>query len=537
MTKIALLSQVDNIDDIAGQFAFGAFGSLNTYGVTKEVLAAYILAQVGTDIVAGTDKQIQFNEGGAFGASSNLTFDYNTGNLSVNGNVFATLVNGVALTAVGVGDAWLDNAGNYTVPVAGAGGANFNVQFNDNGVIAGDGNFNWNKNTATLTINGRISGIVAPVAGNDAANKDYVDAADTVLQGNIDANAANIAANANNILINAAAIAVNNADISTNASNIATNNADISTNAGNIAANTADILLRIPTAEKGAANGVATLDGGGVIPISQIPSSVQGGIKVIGSWDANTNTPDLSALTLDQGEAYIVSVAGNTNLNGQTNWKVKDLAVWSDSLAGNYYKLDNTDDVLSVNGKTGVVVLVAADIADFQSTVSANADVAANTAARHDAVTLNADAKTQDALALSGQEIQIKLDVYDKANETGVEQITGGIITPPALAAQADDYNPAGFSTANMIRQDVTGADQDISGFVAPPVGVNRIIHICDISSSGFRIVFLNNHAGSVAANRLLLRDNNDRSTRVNETASFWYDHTSQRWRQFSQIG
>lgn len=111
MTKIALLPQVPDIGGIEGQFAFGAFGSLSTYGVTKEVLAAYILAQVGEDIIAGTDKQIQFNEGGVFGASSNLTFDYNTGNLSVGGNVFATLVNGVALTAAGAGNTWLNDAG------------------------------------------------------------------------------------------------------------------------------------------------------------------------------------------------------------------------------------------------------------------------------------------------------------------------------------------------------------------------------------------------------------------------------------------
>lgn len=171
-------------------------------------------------------------------------------------------------------------------------------------------------------MNGRVLGLVAPVTGSEATNKDYVDGIETALQN--------------------------------------------------------DILLRVPTSDKGASNGVATLDGGGVIPISQIPSSIQGGIKVIGSWDANTNTPDLSALTLDQGEAYIVSVAGSTNLNGETNWKVKDLAVWSDSLAGNYYKLDNTDDVLSVSGKTGVVVVVAGDIADFQSSVSANSDLLQN---------------------------------------------------------------------------------------------------------------------------------------------------------------
>ncbi|MCJ8300778.1 MAG: hypothetical protein MJK13_17850, partial [Pseudomonadales bacterium] len=37
---------------------------------------------------------------------------------------------------------------------------------------------------------------------------------------------------------------------------------------------------KLDTSEKGAANGLATLDGGGQIPIAQIPASVQGGITV-----------------------------------------------------------------------------------------------------------------------------------------------------------------------------------------------------------------------------------------------------------------
>ena len=160
--------------------------------------------------------------------------------------------------------------------------------------------------------------------------------------------------------------------------------------------------------EKGISNGIASLDSGGKVPVSQLPNSVAGGIKVIGMWNANTNTPDLSTLTLNQGEAYQVSVAGSTLLNGESNWSVKDLVVWDDVLTGNYFKIDNTDGVLSVNGKTGIVTLtktdvglgnvpdvdatdrtnhtgtqLAATISDFQASVSANSDVSQNTTDRH----------------------------------------------------------------------------------------------------------------------------------------------------------
>ncbi len=300
-------------------------------------------------------------------------------------------------------------------------------------------------------------------------------------------------------------------------------------------------------ANKNALNGYAGLSSG-KLDISVIPTSVIGGIKVVGFWNANTNTPDLSALTLGQGEAYQVDTNGSTNLNGETNWRVKDLAVWDDGLAGNWFKIDNTDDVLSVHGRTGAVVSSNGDYDTDQVTeasnlyytdvrVSSNSDVSANTASRHDALTLNADTKTQDALALSGQELQIKLDVYDKANETGIEQITGPIITPPTLTATADNYNPTGFSTANMIRQDINANNREISGFLAPSAGVNRIIRINNLSTSGFDLRFLNNNSGSVAANRILVRDSANKSIKPNETAAFWYDHTSLRWRPYNRTG
>jgi hypothetical protein len=99
-------------------------------------------------------------------------------------------------------------------------------------------------------------------------------------------------------------------------------------------------------------------------------AGTSGAIKVIGFWDASTNTPNLSSLTLSQGEAYLVSVPGNTNLNGETNWRAKDLVVWYDSLVGNWFKIDNTDDVISVNGLTGVVDLGVNDLNDADTLTS-----------------------------------------------------------------------------------------------------------------------------------------------------------------------
>ncbi len=128
-------------------------------------------------------------------------------------------------------------------------------------------------------------------------------------------------------------------------------------------------------------------------------------------------------------------------------------------------------------------------------------------------------------------------DVYDYAHALGVTQITTTIITPATLTATANDYNPTGFADCNMIRQDIDANNRQITGFVAPSVGVNRIIRINNLNTSGFDLRFQHNDAGSVAANRLLLRDDANKSIKPNETAGFWYDHTSSRWRPLGRVG
>ena len=127
-------------------------------------------------------------------------------------------------------------------------------------------------------------------------------------------------------------------------------------------------------------------------------------------------------------------------------------------------------------------------------------------------------------------------DPRDYANALGITQITGTIITPAQLTLDTDDYNPTGFSTCNVIRQDISFDKLELSGLLAPAGGVNRIIRIANLSTVN-SIKFMNNNAGSLAANRFLIRDDNDKDLKPNETASFWYDHTSVRWRPLSRVG
>jgi hypothetical protein len=119
------------------------------------------------------------------------------------------------------------------------------------------------------------------------------------------------------------------------------------------------------TKDAGVANGVATLDGSGTVPVSQLPAAVLGALSYQGTWNASTNTPTLTSSVGTKGYYYVVSVAGSTNLNGISDWQVGDWAVYNGTA---WQKIDNTDQVSSVNGKTGTVVLTYSDVGAFPAT-------------------------------------------------------------------------------------------------------------------------------------------------------------------------
>jgi hypothetical protein len=119
------------------------------------------------------------------------------------------------------------------------------------------------------------------------------------------------------------------------------------------------------TKDAGAALGVATLDAGGKVPVSELPAAVLGALSYQGTWDASTNTPTLTSSVGTKGYYYVVSVAGNTNLNGITDWLVGDWAVYNGTI---WQKVDNTETVTSVNGQTGAVVLTASSVGAVPTT-------------------------------------------------------------------------------------------------------------------------------------------------------------------------
>lgn len=115
----------------------------------------------------------------------------------------------------------------------------------------------------------------------------------------------------------------------------------------------------VPLSQKGLANGVATLDGSGKIPVSQLASSV---MQYQGQYNATTNTPSLINGTGDTGDVYEVIVAGTHDFGaGNITFNIGDWVVYNGTI---WEKSINSNEVVSVNGFSGAVNLTTTNISE-----------------------------------------------------------------------------------------------------------------------------------------------------------------------------
>lgn len=130
------------------------------------------------------------------------------------------------------------------------------------------------------------------------------------------------------------------------------------------------IASAIQSSEKGVANGVASLDGNGKVPLSQLPNSI---MEYKGVWNATTNTPALAdgAGNPDTaiGDVYRVTTAGTQNLgSGNITFEVGDYVILNDSKV---WEKAQTSEIVggvsSVNGDVGDVVLSSSDLDHTQA--------------------------------------------------------------------------------------------------------------------------------------------------------------------------
>jgi hypothetical protein len=171
------------------------------------------------------------------------------------------------------------------------------------------------------------------------------------------------------------------------------------------------------TKDAGVALGVATLDAAGKVPLSEIPDSIIGALSYQGTWNASTNTPTLTSSVGTKGYYYVVDVAGSTNLNGITDWKVGDWAVFNGSV---WQKIDNTDAVTSVNGYTGTVVLTNTDISGFGTMSTQNANSVAITGGAIDGTTIGATTTSTGKFTTLNASTSLTTPIVQASNSGGL---------------------------------------------------------------------------------------------------------------------
>ncbi len=129
----------------------------------------------------------------------------------------------------------------------------------------------------------------------------------------------------------------------------------VKTNIDDIATNQSEIQAIEDSV--GAVNGICPLDANQKIPSANLPDTL---LEYQGTWLASTNTPTLADGTGTQNDWYRANDAGTVDFgSGNISFVAGDKVVHNGSI---WEKWDTIDDVVSVNGYTGAVVLNKTDI-------------------------------------------------------------------------------------------------------------------------------------------------------------------------------
>lgn len=175
-----------------------------------------------------------------------------------------------------------------------------------------------------------------------------------------------------------------------------------------------------------------------------------------GVYNATTNTPTLVDGTGLNGDYHRVSVGGSQDFgSGSITFDIGDLVLYNGTLTV-WEKVDgNPDLVSSVAGRQGDVVVVAADLADFDTEVSNNGDVAANTTHTGGDGSDHADVATNTLKVSADGSVATHSDVTDAGS--------GAIITTSERNQNAEVYKFAIGSVVETAAITVTESGGTVS--------------------------------------------------------------------------
>lgn len=230
----------------------------------------------------------------------------------------------------------------------------------------------------------------------------------------------------------------------------------------------------------GNANGVATLDSGGHIPLSQLPSTI---VEYKGTWNANTNTPTLANGTGISGWFYIVSVAGTTDFGAGPitfnagDWVLYNGTIWEQAVQSNI--------VQSVNGQTGVVTVNA--INQLTGDITAGPASGSASAASSLVATTNATLTTLSGLTTASALVTVGTITSGTWSATAIGPTHGG--TGQSTYATGDTLYASATNVLSKLTIGSTGNVLTVSGGIptwAPPATGGTVTTVSVVSTNGF---------------------------------------------------
>lgn len=195
----------------------------------------------------------------------------------------------------------------------------------------------------------------------------------------------------------------------------------------------------IPLSQKGANNGVATLNAGGVIPWEQLPTSN----PYKGTWDASSNTPTIADGTGTAGDYYRVNEAGTQDLgSGNITFSVGDDVIYSGAVwqrvpggavASNLGIGDHDGSTLQITNSNGTGLTIPAATSMLSGLMSAADKALIGTAVQpgDDISDLNNDAGFI-ATGTGDAQVRSNLDL-----DARYAQLSGATFTGPVLWSTA----------------------------------------------------------------------------------------------------
>jgi len=204
------------------------------------------------------------------------------------------------------------------------------------------------------------------------------------------------------------------------------------------------------SSNKNAANGYAGLDSSSKVSYSNLPTLLSNALVFVNNWNASTNIPSIpTASASNKWNFYIVSVPGTTSVSGISKWNAGDWIV-SDGIK--WIKIQTSDSVTSVAGKTGDITLAISDITGLQAALTTGG-VVSSVAGKTGVVTLAISDITglQAALTTAGS-------VTSVASKTGAVTLVKADVGLANVDNTSDLNKP--ISTANQVALDLKANNQ-----------------------------------------------------------------------------